>query len=67
MKKTVKKRYIVDEKGKKTAVIIPIKEYQKVVKDLEELEDIRLIEEAKKEPSRPFSEFDKELKEKGLV
>lgn len=40
-------QYITDDKGRKKAVILPIKEYQKMIDELEELEDIRLYDEAK--------------------
>ena len=36
-------QYITDNKGKKLSVILPMKEYKKI---LEELEDIRLYDEA---------------------
>lgn len=41
-------QFITDDHGKKLAVILPIKEYNKMVDDLEELEDIRLYDAAKK-------------------
>ncbi len=44
-----KQQYITDDRGNKLAVILPIKEYQKMLEELEELEDIRLYDEAKKE------------------
>lgn len=44
----MKTQFITDDQGKKLAVILPIKEYNKMVDDLEELEDIRLFDEAKK-------------------
>jgi hypothetical protein len=44
----MKKQFITDDHGKKLAVILPIKEYNKMVDDLEELEDIRLYDAAKK-------------------
>lgn len=39
-------RYIVDSKGKKLSVVLPIKTYQKLMKKLEEIEDIRLYDKA---------------------
>jgi hypothetical protein len=42
-----KPQYIVDTKGKKISVILPIKNYERMLEDLEELEDIRLYDEAK--------------------
>jgi hypothetical protein len=41
-------QFVTDAHGKKLAVILPIKEYNKMVDDLEELEDIKLYDAAKK-------------------
>ena len=48
-------QYIIDNKGKKVSVVLSIKEYQKIMEELEELEDIRLYDEsmADKGPSIP--------------
>ncbi len=48
-------QYITDNKGNKLSVILPVKDYQKMVEELEELEDIRLYDEAMadKQPSLP--------------
>jgi len=42
-------QYINDTKGKKSLVVLPIKEFESIMDELEELEDIRLYDEAKKE------------------
>jgi PHD/YefM family antitoxin component YafN of YafNO toxin-antitoxin module len=34
-------RYIVDENGKRVSVILPVEEYERLLEELEELEDIR--------------------------
>ncbi len=39
--------YIVDEKSQKKAVVIPIKEWIKILEEIEELEDIREYDKAK--------------------
>lgn len=39
-------QYITDNKGKKLSVVLSIKDYQKIMEELEELEDIRLYDEA---------------------
>jgi len=44
----MKTQFVTDDSGNKLAIILPIKEYEKMVADLEELEDIRLYDEAKK-------------------
>jgi hypothetical protein len=40
-------RYIVDENGKRTGVILSVEEYARLIEALEDLEDVRLYEEAK--------------------
>jgi len=44
----MKTKFVTDDHGKKLAVILPIKEYNQMVDDLEELEDTRLFDAAKK-------------------
>ncbi len=39
-------RYIVNAKGKKTEVMLPIELYERLLDELEELEDIRDFDEA---------------------
>jgi hypothetical protein len=53
--RTIHPQYITDDKGKKLSVVLPIEEYHTM---LEELEDIRLYDEAKAsdEPSIPIDE-----------
>ena len=42
-------QYIKDADGKKSLVILPVKEFDTIIDELEELEDIKLYDEAKKE------------------
>lgn len=39
--------YIIDSTGKKKSVILSIKEFKNIMEELEELNDIRLYDEAK--------------------
>ena len=41
-------QFVTDNNGNKLAVILPIKEYNKMVDELEELVDIKLYDAAKK-------------------
>ncbi len=41
-------RYVVDEAGKRVAVVIGIKTYRKMLADLEELEAVRAYDAAKR-------------------
>ena len=49
-------RYIVDENGKYVIVILPIEEYERLIEALEDLEDVRLYDEAKTALQRGESE-----------
>jgi PHD/YefM family antitoxin component YafN of YafNO toxin-antitoxin module len=52
----VSARYVVDENGKRVSVILPVEEYERLLEELEELEDFRLYDEAKAEIEREGSE-----------
>lgn len=54
-------KYIVDEKGKKTAAILSYAEWKKVLAVLEEYEDIQAYDRAKARSSHPVS-FKKAVK-----
>jgi PHD/YefM family antitoxin component YafN of YafNO toxin-antitoxin module len=54
-------KYIVDEKGKKTAVVLSFSEWKKVCDLLEEYEDIRAYDRAKQKPGNAVS-FNKAIK-----
>jgi len=43
-------QFLVDADGHTTAVVLPIDDFRALVERLEELEDLRLIEERKSEP-----------------
>ena len=62
--KRLQERYIVDEKGQRTAVILPIEEYEEL---LEDLHDLAIIAERRDEPTINFEELKKRLKEDGLL
>lgn len=44
---TVHPQYITDKTGKKISVVLPMEEFKNMIEELEELEDIRLYDEAK--------------------
>jgi PHD/YefM family antitoxin component YafN of YafNO toxin-antitoxin module len=52
----VSARYVVDENGKRVSVILPVEEYERMLEELEELEDLRLYDEAKAGIEREGSE-----------
>ena len=62
----LKERYIVDEKGNKTGVILDMDAYRKILEDLEELESIRAYDAAKEsgDEAIPFEQAIKEIEDK---
>ena len=56
-----KRRFVVTEKGRKTGVLLSLKEYKAL---LEDLRDLAIIAERKAEPSKPFEVVKRELERK---
>jgi PHD/YefM family antitoxin component YafN of YafNO toxin-antitoxin module len=42
-------RYFADENGKRTGVILSVEEYERMIEELEELDDTSAVEEARRE------------------
>jgi len=57
-------QYITDEKGKKTAVILPIEEFEEL---LEDLQDLAVLAERRDEPTIPHEEIVAKLKRDGYL
>ena len=59
----MKTQFLTDNRGKKLGVLLPMKEYIRMIEELEELEDIKLYDEvkARHEPSIPIEEAFKQL------
>jgi hypothetical protein len=56
-------QFLTNEKGKKTAVVLPIEDYEKLREDLD---DLAVIAERRDEQTIPHAEFKKGLKRNGL-
>lgn len=50
-------RYIVDENGKRVSIILDIKEYERMVEKLEDVEDARAADEVRAAVARGEDEF----------
>ena len=55
-------QYITDDKGRKKAVILDIKEYQKLLRALDELEDKKAFMSVVREQAVPYSAIESRLK-----
>ena len=57
-------QYLTDEHGAKTAVVLPISDYEKL---LEDLEDLAVVAERRDEPAIPHEQFIGDLKRDGIL
>ncbi|KYK32922.1 MAG: hypothetical protein HXS46_05435 [Theionarchaea archaeon] len=60
----IENHYLVNEKGQKKAVIIPIEEYEEL---LEDLHDLAIVAERRDKPSVSFEELKEQLRNDGLL
>ncbi len=60
-----REKYLVDDKGRKTAVVLDVREYRRLMERLEDLEDALELDEARRTSSgsRPYEEVRAELKQ----
>ena len=57
-------QYVTDPEGRKTAVILPIEEYDEL---LEDLADLAVVAERREEPTVPHDRVVTELREDGSL
>ncbi len=57
-------QYLTDDRGERTAVLLPISAYEKL---LEDLDDLAVVAERREEPTIPHEQFISELKRDGLL
>ena len=57
-------KYVTDESGEKTAVILPINEFEEL---LEDLEDLAVLVERRDEPTLSHQKVIAKLKQDGLL
>jgi hypothetical protein len=59
-----REQYIIDERGKKTAVILPMRRYRRLVEDLH---DLAVVAERRDEPTVTLEELKRRLRQDGLL
>ena len=57
-------QFITDQQGERTAVILPLSEYEAL---LEDLEDLAAVAERAQEPTTPLADVVAKLREDGLL
>jgi hypothetical protein len=65
----MKSQYITDNQGNKTAVILPIKTYEKILDELDEFECIKAFDETQKHKQefKPAEDVFKEIEKKFIL
>ena len=56
--------YLTNESGEKTAVVLPLSDYEKLIEDLE---DLAVVAERRDEPTLSHEQLKAELKRDGLL
>ncbi len=62
--KNLRQHYVVDQKGKKTAVILPVTQYDQL---LEDLHDLAMIAERRDEEPISLEEMKRRLRKDGFL
>ena len=57
-------QYLTDERGERTAVVLPISDYEQLIEDLD---DLAVVAERRDEPTIPHQQFVEELKRDGIL
>ena len=62
-------QYLIDKKGKKQAVLLPVKEYDRLLEELEDLRDALELEERAESASSfiPYDVLRRRLKKQGRL
>lgn len=61
---TQSQQFVVDDRGKKTAVLLPIKQYERLMEDIH---DLAIVAERKSEKPISYDEMKKRLERDGLL
>ena len=58
-------QFIIDTSGERVSVVLPIQDYEYLLEELEDMDDIRLYDEAKEEDDGEYMLFSDYLKNRG--
>ena len=61
---TIQAQFITDKNGKKLSAVIPIEQFEKMLEELEDIDDIRLYDEAKKNDKGEYISMDEYVKQR---
>ena len=61
---TRQEQFVIDDKGKKTGVIVPVKQYQKLIEDLH---DLAIVAERREEETVSLDVLKSKLSKDGII
>jgi hypothetical protein len=61
---TLQEQFVVNAKGQKTGVLLPLKQYRKLMEDLH---DLAVVAERRAEKPIPLEEMKRRLKKNGIL
>ena len=60
----IQEQFLIDQNGKKTAVVLPVEDYERL---LEDLHDLSVVAERRQESTLSFNELKRRLQTDGLI
>ncbi|MBI4287258.1 MAG: hypothetical protein HY671_02380 [Chloroflexi bacterium] len=60
----IREKFLIDREGKKTDVVLPIKDYERM---LEDIHDLAVVAERRNEPTIGLDELKRRLRADGLI
>jgi len=65
--KSINPQFLVDDRGNKTSVLLSISDYEALMEEIDDVEDVRLFDQAIGEQNGESISLDEYMKKRGLI
>jgi len=65
--KSISPQFLVDDRGNKTSVLLSISDYEALMEEIDDVEDVRLFDQAIGEQNGESISLDEYMKKRGLI
>lgn len=65
--KSISPQFLVDDRGNKTSVLLSISDYEALMEEIDDVEDVRLFDQAIGEQNGESISLDEYIKKRGLI
>ena len=65
--KSINPQFLVDDRGNKTSVLLSISDYESLMEEIDDVEDVRLFDQAIGEQNGESISLDEYMKKRGLI